>query len=189
MKVAIGVVAVVVLGGGIAQARPMLVAGVSAGVDVETGPVRGLEAFAFEGEAMGELFGLVVRGLGANGSSDYMYTGFDRLNFALAASYRPFGRQGGPGYGALVLRRLAIEAGLAYQHAEAGFDSSDNVGLHVAAHLDLPLSRSESGPMIRLVVQRPFLLTDAKLVVGPNTQPRDTGDPAVQQLVGLAVAF
>src|SRR5262249_21170406 len=102
-------------------ARPLLAAGIGAGVDFEpslmvrstgaTLPATSLPAFAFEGEALWEPWGVGVlaRGVGVDGSADYKSTGFDRLALTAAATWRPLTLVVPPrGWQALVLRRLAV---------------------------------------------------------------------------------
>jgi hypothetical protein len=181
-------------------ARPQLLGAVGVGLDVE--PDRKLsdhsvdsqvlEAFTFEGEILGSDFGLLVRGMGVDGSMDYQDAGFDRLQFSVAGTWRPFVENAqGPGYGMLVLRRVSLELGFAYQRLLAARNTGDSFGIHVGAHADLPLllRPDDSGPMLRLSVQRPLVLADDTLVTSISQNKFTVGAPTVQWAIAFAVAF
>jgi hypothetical protein len=186
-----------------AAARPLLVAGIGGGFDFEprrTFPDRTIESatlgsFAFEGEVMGDRFGLLVRGVGTDGSDDYMATGFDRFGVSVAATFRPlsyFRFAAGPGYGAQVARRFALEAGVMYQRILASFNTADNFGIHLGVHDDFPLGGTDAsgrGVFLRLTLQRPIIILDDTISNGIESLPIHASGPIVQTLAALAVGF
>jgi hypothetical protein len=184
-----------------AQNRPTLAAAVGAGVDLE--PARDvagrgtvtstLGSYEFEGEIQWQEVGLLARGVGTNGSIDYHNVGFDRLELVAGGSFRPLAKHmPGSGWGAIVARRLAVEAGLAYQRIVAALDDANTLGIHIGAHADFPLVAREFGavPMIRVILQRSFIIAgDTVTNTAFGSAPIDPGTPALQMLFALGVSW
>jgi hypothetical protein len=185
----------------LAQNRPTLAAAVGAGLDLE--PARDvagrgtvtstLGSYEFEGEIQWREFGLIARGVGTSGSIDYHNVGFDRLELMTGVSWRPLARRvDGGGWGQMVARRVALEAGVAYQRIVAALDDANTLGIHIGMHADFPLLAREGGtlPMVRVVVQRSFIMagdTVTNTAFGP--QAIDPGTPAVQVLFAFGISW
>ncbi|HJZ84083.1 MAG TPA: hypothetical protein VKN99_02890 [Polyangia bacterium] len=202
MRKALSIGVVLLAAAGSARARPVLVAGVGAGVDVEPSrpnPAQGgsypsadLAAFSFEGEILWSQLGLLARGVGVDGSIDYQSTGFDRFALTVAGTFRPLAHRLRPdSYARVVASRLAVELGLTYQRILATYNTADNLGLHLGAHADFPLGmpQDDHGVFVRLIVQRPIILIDDTISNGIAPDPFNAGAPSVQLLGVLAVAF
>jgi len=184
-----------------AQNRPTLAAAVGAGVDLE--PARDiagrgtvtstLGSYEFEGEILWQEVGLLARGVGTNGSIDYHNVGFDRLELVAGGSFRPLAKHmPGSGYGQIVARRLALEAGLAYQRIIAALDDANTLGIHIGAHADFPLIVRDqgTGPMLRVILQRSFIIAgDTVTNTAFGSARIDPGTPAMQLLFALGVSW
>jgi hypothetical protein len=197
-----GVLAFVIAAPAGAAPRPLLAASAGMGFDVEgdrtltNGNNLGahlLNAFGCEGEIMANPVGLVLRMVGVDGSDDYMHTSFDRLDFTVAASFRPFTlRPPRRGYGQVVLRRLAVEGGFMFEHILGTTMTSANlIGIHVGAHVDVPFSAAfeGAGPFLRVVVQRNLLLDNDTVSTSLQSDMIKANAAALQTLIALGVGF
>jgi hypothetical protein len=94
----------------------------------------------------------------------------------------------------IVARRVAVEAGLAFQHCTAGLSDTNTWGVHLGAHADFPLLPREgpATPFIRLVAQRTFLFDTGdkiSVLLRHFTGTVEPGTPPLQILFAFGVAW
>lgn len=112
----------------------------------------------------------------------------DRISIVLAVAVRPLAPLSWhhSGWWRRLAAGLGVQVGLSVEHTRVTLDSQTNAGLHLQAHLDVPLWRAntERGLSLRLAV-RVLVSPEAVFQLGKDASVDEPGT-AVQLFAGLA---